>query len=360
MAGLGRSLWSGATGALLLAGCGAPGDPGHPVGEPPSVVATPLAVLGDEAAGGGVGPYFTLVRSPTGHWLLSYLARHSEILEFSADGRWLRAVGTRGDGPGEFRFIQHLAVSDSLVHVLDVGQARWARLTPALEWVGSTPLAVEGSAWAVLGDTTAVVNVVSMRYGPRGPVVRGFDDRGASVGFGDTLDLTDPLVSAGARRVLTRAPDGRSFWSGYVDRYALERWSNDGVRLQTIERAVSWFPPGTGTYMPTPDEAPPATMVGACEDEEGRLWVAVAVPAEQWRSGIVSSGIREGTGYEFGDRNTVFDTVVEVLDPSTGEVLGRGRFDAALSIVAPRTAAAYYEDERGVPRIELLSLDVAR
>lgn len=342
----------------IAAGCVAGGE------APASAVeldATLVATLGDEEAGGGVGPFFTLAAGPRGEWFLSYLSARDRIMAFAQTGEYLRAVGRRGQGPGEFRFIQHVDASDSLVHVLDVGLRRWSRLSADLVWIDSTPLGVDGQAFVVVGDTAAVVNVRSFRYGMTASPVRVYAWGNGSVrGLGDSIDLTDPLENAAAGRALAPGRDGASVWVGHETRYRIEHWGINGDLLGVVEREVEWFPVGSGSYLPTPEEAPPPQMVGVYEDPSGLLWVAIQVADLEWIAGVVKSDFPEGTGYQVGDRNRFLDTVIEVLDGSTGEVIASKRFDAALTLVGGGATAEYHEDAHGVPRIEIRRLALRR
>lgn len=64
----------------------------------------------------------------------------TRILVFDVGGRLVRVVGRTGDGPGEFRLIQHLGLgADGLPFATDFGSGRMATFAPSGELVRTIP-----------------------------------------------------------------------------------------------------------------------------------------------------------------------------------------------------------------------------
>ena len=54
-------------------------------------------------------------------------------------------------------------------------------------------------------------------------------------------------------------------------------------------------------------------------------------------------------------------TTIEVIDPDRGEVLARATIDHyVIALLGEGRAAAYYEDEFGIPRVAVMSLTLER
>lgn len=173
---------------------------------------------------------------------------NSAIYVFGPSGRHHRTIGRRGEGPGELsRFVQALAVGDTLVLVVDVGNqrvSRWrldgtflddvpmtltagapvgARLLPGGDLVVQhvpTPLPPALAAQIGLRDTEPAL----LRYRPDGSVR-------------DTLFVfryQAPVVFEADGSMTTRVPEVMPVWGtdgqgrlviGHTDRYELRTWN---------------------------------------------------------------------------------------------------------------------------------------
>src|SRR5690606_20588771 len=83
------------------------------------------------------------------------------IKVFDAQGRFLRTVGRKGAGPGEFEGATGLYVSDAdTLHVLGWGTSRHSVFAPDFSFVRSNPLALQPQLqWQMLPDARVVLNV---------------------------------------------------------------------------------------------------------------------------------------------------------------------------------------------------------
>src|SRR5690606_2841317 len=73
------------------------------------------------------------------------------IVALDADGRELLSLGREGAGPGELRSPEAVAVADSGVFVLDLGNRQLQRLAFDGRLVGRTPLALQPFTPADIG-----------------------------------------------------------------------------------------------------------------------------------------------------------------------------------------------------------------
>ena len=124
--------------------------------------------------------------------------------------------------------------------------------------------------------------------------------------------------------LLTRSGDA-SFWAANFDSYRIEKWSKEGTLASVVERRAHGFPlPDTTIQRPKVGDRVPR-IAGIREDAEGRLWVRIFIRTRQ----EVEVRDREGRpiklwGMDPDPKATA--TVIEVLDPKSGEVIATKRF----------------------------------
>jgi hypothetical protein len=96
------------------------------------------------------------------------------------------------------------------------------------------------------------------------------------------------------------------------------------------------------------------------EDSAGRLWVAILVPGENWRQGVGERTTPQGLK-AVGITNSAmyWDTLVEVIDPNAGVVVGGARFDSNIvSLLGDGRVAAYREDASGNPFFDVWRVNI--
>ena len=100
--------------------------------------------------------------------------------------------------------------------------------------------------------------------------------------------------------------------------------NGDELRWVRLEGRPEWFDPGP-PRPGTPVTAPPPSVVASLWFQDGLLWVGTWVADADWRADPTGRG-------SVNPRHvgTLFDTVMEVIDPSTGEVIAHARHDEAL------------------------------
>ena len=106
-------------------------------------------------------------------------------------------------------------------------------------------------------------------------------------------------------------------------------------------------------------------MASLQQDETGLLWVLLTVPDAQWtraRTSKAETGWPAGTNpYSIDELNSYFDTVVEVLDPRSGEVLAslRHRSLTAGGIFGDGLIATRRQDADGFLLLDIWRLGLA-
>lgn len=115
-------------------------------------------------------------------------------------------------------------------------------------------------------------------------------------------------------------------WSGYRNRYEVQRWSIDGRLIETVIREVEWFPAWTQWNSRFDVEPPPPRLMSVWQDRQGRLWTLTQVAAESWKPVEGHRFQAEGSMPTITEIARANDTIIEVLEPSTHRVLASKRF----------------------------------
>lgn len=205
-----------------------------------------------------------------------------EILVFNREGTFVREVGRRGEGPGEFREITLLvfdADSDSL-WVMDHENGR-ITVVPPDTVSPSRDFSLRGrffgAAWAA--DTTLMINGNFADGGPANALLRAVHPQSVQpvaleqtvlVGDGFT-DLIRPVTSAMSGGV----------WTGHFREPLLRRVDPSGSVIQQVTYdapALRVVPRNAEAWAGFIDTRP--AVLGMTEDSEGDLWILFGVPAD--------------------------------------------------------------------------------
>jgi hypothetical protein len=275
---------------------------------------------------------------------------------YDSTGRLHTAFAKRGSGPREspvpLRFV--IGPGDTLV-LFDY--ERINVYSPTHEFVrsfkGPVPFPVaeimrpDGSLLfaAKIGAAASAGYPLHM-LSPTGAVVRSFGT--------PTPDLR-PDQFFETRRMIAKSGDSL-IWSAHINRYVFDLYDYAGTLRRVVSRDASWFRPWTGS----PQQILPY-VGGVWEDPSGLLWARLATPDPNWRRAIpnVGSEVSPLKGIEY--QNTLYDTVIEVMDPKTGKLL------------ATRKLAPFYdgfsagglvwctvEDSDGYPSLEIFQVRLKR
>ena len=288
-----------------------------------------VAILGDSTDTSSVRPDAAskecmVGRLRSGEWVLSGVAGGGLLNIYGETGKLIRTIGRKGAGPGEFRSpLRHVVGSDDSLFVIDDGNARIQLMTAAGDFVRVFPTRDRFRGFALLPDDQLVLfRVPSKRtdhlfhqFDRNGQLVRSF---GTPIQPDSSLDLENWFVVA--------APQGR-FWTASIWSYELRRWRAPDTLDLEVSREVDWFRSPSvypaGVYVTVP---PPPLLLHAWEDSSGRLWTYTAVADLNW-----APGMKIVPSPEWQEKT--FDTVIEVIDLSTGKLLASMRHPARLGIV---------------------------
>jgi hypothetical protein len=261
-------------------------------------------------------------------------AQAQELRIFESDGRHVRTLGRRGEGPGELSGANGILVGpDGLIRVHDPSNARVSLFNPETGFIGSEriPILGWGFLWDAVMDEDGKVYEMAMggTLQDRSWVVRVYDEAGSPTDETPFEPTTPPGIQEqpGTWR-WDRGVMGVPFWPravrildptptlwrkrSHVNEYRIARTGLDGDTLLVIESRRS---PELVTaaerdsviegvraivgdqeldWSRIPRERP--IVLGAFVDEGGRLWVRVSAPDLRTTWDVFGSdGVYQGT-----------------------------------------------------------------
>lgn len=273
-------------------------------------------------------PIVHVVRTEAGRYFaISRLgAGRDRLFVFGPEGEFVGTTGRAGDGPGEFRMIAwHVTDELDSLFVFDQLGNRLTVFSPAdsvvrTERISLSPEPIHGAVrlgpqeW-VLAQAIPTPERAGypLHLIQSGRIVRSFGSQNPRV-LPDWPSLNVRHITSGA---------GRTVWSVQPDRYEVELWDPEGSLRKVLRRDAPWFPrrERRGRVM---GQEPPDPLVQAVRVlANGHLAVLVSVPDSHWRPRSREAGEfgPRGLGYE----RVEYETVIEIIDPSSGRLIASGR-----------------------------------
>ncbi|MGH7469970.1 MAG: 6-bladed beta-propeller [Longimicrobiales bacterium] len=336
------------------------------------LIAQPVVRLGAPEGPGSLSGFArAILQDRTGRY---WIACEDDIPRvFDANGKFLRAVGRKGKGPGEYIDISALTLlpGDSVL-IFDVQNQRASIVSPAFEFVRSVTLPAGRVMEAVSLDWPHRVLVNALYRSPSQvglPLhIMDYATNVASfrASFGSKGDLR-PGQSAELLRALT-SPRSGHVWAADLVRYHLTSFDHEGRIRQTIARDAEWFPGVTNFFsIGTHDKPPPPKVRVIAEDDRARVWVFAHVAAANWRTAWV--GIpRNPPGKVVHDAKfpqppigKLLRTRVEILSPDLRRVWATGFYNGfVVASLRDGKIAAWSESPEGIPYVHILQVVVRR
>lgn len=257
------------------------------------------------------------------------------IKVFDATGKYITEFGGTGHGPGEFQSIGAVRVGEGdTLHVFDNTLLRHSVFSPSYEHVRSIGLEIPPTFEVELIEDTLVVLAAPVRTPDRvglplhlmsrnGDVIRSFGSDQAL--FRADVPFIDSRTIAGAGR--------DRVWSAFRNQYVVELFDAEGEKLKELVRRAPWFPSGLvpdhGESRSLSDDPPSPRLQAIRQSESGLLWVMISVADNDWKRGVRSGGSDHGGRID--DWNLYYDTILEVINPESGELIQSQRFPLAFS-----------------------------
>ncbi len=312
-----------------------------------------------------VGPSMMIDSNSKGQFILAHDQAADEIRVFDSRGRFVRIVGREGHGPGEYEGIRAICVlPGDTVLVFDGKNAAETTLGPGFDLIESRrfPLPAISPGGVVAFSSNEIVANASVSTPERVGLPLHLVEAGKGIvrSFGSDDGAYRADVDGSGTRRISRGSNG-TVWSMRINEYVLEQWSTDGRKVRALRREVDWFRTWYRYPSVVDGQHPMPPMTRAVhEDSAGLVWVAVELPGGNWAKQGLDAETADGRRF-IPDPVKAWDTMVEVIDPIRGFVLGSVRHPGrVLFITSHGDMVINAERDDGTPTLEIWSFSLAR
>ena len=281
-----------------------------------------------------------------GRFLLTTL--RPEIMVFDSTGVFLRTVGRRGEGPGEYEFPVHIAVGPQYIHVFDAERGR-TLLDHDFQYVRADRFAANYLHSHVMDAEDVVFTGDVLTEGAVGHSLHILSLSGEMSSYDG--DGTWHGRTGAARNLVTG--DSASLWVVEPTPNRLTRWElvPSPRKALVLDRVVEEF----DRHGSDPGLWPRVNNVGALLDEDG-LWILWTAPDPGYTPTPVGRELPQNPPRE------VRDTWLDLLDPATGRTLTRFHSDASASAFVDGSRYFYFynESDAGQPSVVIVEPHLTR
>lgn len=269
---------------------------------------------------------------------------------FDHDGRFVRAVGGAGDGPGEFAVVTGVGVVEGRIVALDAVKRAWQFFDLGGEFVEQRPFGFPGALFVPVGGRRVVVPAMDRRPDFVGYPLHVVDlDEGIpSLHFGADEPARWKATDPWARHAVA-GPGSRpgTVWGGKAGIPTAQEWSADGELLRSIEGELDWFP------RLDREPEPPGPVIGELMADGGdRLWMRTTVADARARDIFGRAGRTERRD---PDGTQAYDIRLDGFDLGRRCHLGSLVWDSPGPRLIDRGGETMVQfvvyDESGVPRV---------
>jgi len=360
----------GASAESVAAGQETVAIPDKPSCEECEISVRRVALLGEDSGDGMLlSANLHATRDPEGRYYVYEYDVGSTVKVFDGHGEFVDVLGRQGAGPAEFAKTHAVRVGPSgRIYIVDGNNGRISVLSPSLEYLESFVLSIR-PRWdpVLLSDTRMLfatpgtgrdtagypLHLISLET-PGGGLVRSFGSDGLLV---PNRGGRRRIGSAGVDAVWSVDPDSP------VQRF--ERWTVDGDLTTVLikekggwlDKEYDWARSEFRDILrehPTFPLASPSTSA-LHEDEDGLLWVLTLTADSDLKSLLAQ---QPPGGLIIGPVNRIQDTVVEVIDISSGVVLARTKFDRRLRPIGRNLVHGVVETDDGGIQLEVLAIRI--
>ncbi len=300
-----------------------------------------------------------LQRDPQGFYYL--IDPGDRLLKvFDANGRFVRQIGKRGGGPGEYETLRNVLIAgDGSIHVLDIALGRRSVFARDGAFLGSTSIRVQGGQGmpaALLPNNELIVNARFLPNDGQGYVLQRIDQKGVTTQRFDAVDTEWRKTWLQHRLLAVRADGGLVVARPFT--FRIDLYNAALSKMQSIVRVAAWVPSGEPAEQPSGgvyDEPATPQLWSVWEAPSDLLWLLMYVPSRRWQPASplppdLPPSDRRLAALISRPR---IETIIEVVDLKQLRVLARTRVDGILGssigggyLFVPPTDM---NDEPGIP-----------
>ena len=306
--------------------------------------------LGDLDGDGIVESDFEQVTWSEGFGYFMFYLASSSVKQFDDEGRFMRLIGRRGQGPGEFsESIIHVTAIDGQIVVTDSDKDAFVVFDSAGEFVEDRRYGFSSGPLVPVGDARGVVISMDRRPDLAGYPLHLVDVATgvASLHFGSRR-ANDWWIGAGTRVAGSAVSRPGTVWWGSENGARVEEWSVDNELLRIVRGDLPWLPEVVPDMVP--GGAPPRRLRSLALDSNDHLWILSWVPDSEWRDVTrVEGGVRQSDAHDF------YDSRLDVFDLGERRHVGGYTWDSASAKLLnhggePAISVMEYDDEM-IPRV---------
>lgn len=313
-----------------------------------------VATLGDEGNDGALrGNPRNVVRDSKGRLLVADENGGAPQV-YDATGRFVKMLGRRGSGPGEFQHAGAIVpLADGRVAVFDIGLSRLNLFDANLAFQSSRPTKIrtaDARSWR--GDTilTAAPLNTPASFGypfhfttlvEEGPLSFSFEPLG--------------IIPRNEAERWKSAIVGNRFCVSRERRLAVTCSTSTSDRPTEYRYVPNWFKDGAPLF--TPGDVPPTAVFKAMVPlSDNQIALAILVPDPKFRDAQELRRTPEGEVSHITRLDGYYDTMILIIDLSTNRLLGVTRHPQALMYNVGRGEFASVDEDEGIVTIWRIAL----
>jgi hypothetical protein len=289
------------------------------------------------------------------YYVIDY-GQPNNVLIFGESGSFLGVIGRAGSGPGELQSVKSLSVWGDTLFVYDQGNQKELAFSSDRRLLRERRLYVNAMEAVLRTKNATYVNTPVFTADRLGyPIHRIGADGRVTASFGATTPSFDPRKPWLWHRVLVPAAEG-GLWVAPRTAFTLEWWTENGQLVRRIVRDAKWFIPDLDRPVGKPDPPPP--WITGLRERGRNLVVLVAVPDPNYTKILgPPKPTPHGLLYDVDREDELYDTIIEIIDKTTGSVRVTQRLSQVLTgFLDDSTVVAMRRDPDGVPVIEIRRL----
>ena len=279
---------------------------------------------------------------------------------YEASGKFLKSIGRKGSGPGEYQFPWPMLVAGDSVVIIDsrngratvLDRALTARRHVMLPWQVTNATAV---SWPNAVLASAVTDQRAAAPEPLQLLSLGAPEATLTKSFGARVAPSGGFTMFSAQHRVALSAPGR-VWAAWTQGYDFAEWTTDGTLIRAFQRRPTWFSNEAPSRPGSPTRPPDSFVMGIERDGTGLLWVFMRTPKETWKEGwpAMQPGQMEVSSRTI-DYGKLYATTIEVIDPDAKRVVARHVIDRLIvSAMSGRRVAFFSRDADELGRIDIV------